>query len=67
LNWLDFALLALKSCTFGFFIGIVTCYHGLAQPVRLDELSRLAIRATSQVIIVCVLIDAIYFLLYLSV
>ena len=66
LSWLDFALLALKSCTFGFFIGIVTCYHGLAQPLRLDELSRLAIRATSQGIIACVFIDAIYFLLYLS-
>jgi phospholipid/cholesterol/gamma-HCH transport system permease protein len=67
LSWLDFALLALKSCTFGFFIGIVSCYHGLAQPLRLDELSRLAIRATSQCIITCVFIDAIYFLLYLSV
>jgi phospholipid/cholesterol/gamma-HCH transport system permease protein len=67
LSWLDFALLALKSCTFGFFIAIVTCYHGLAQPLRLDELSRLAIRATSQGIIACVFIDAVYFLLYLSI
>jgi phospholipid/cholesterol/gamma-HCH transport system permease protein len=66
LNWLDFALLALKSCTFGFFIGIVSCYHGLAQPLRLEELSRMAIRATSQSIIVCVFIDALFFLLYLS-
>jgi phospholipid/cholesterol/gamma-HCH transport system permease protein len=67
LSWLDFALLALKSCTFGFFIAIVTCYHGLAQPLRLDELSRLATRATSQGIIACVFIDAVYFLLYLSI
>jgi phospholipid/cholesterol/gamma-HCH transport system permease protein len=66
LTWLDFALLALKSCTFGFFIGIVSCYHGLAQPLRLEELSCLAVRATSQGIITCVFIDAIYFLLYLS-
>jgi len=66
LSWLDFALLALKSCTFGFFIGIVSCYHGLAQPVRLEELSRLAVRATSESIIACVFIDAVYFLLYLS-
>lgn len=66
LNWLDFALLALKSCTFGFFIGIVSCYHGLAQPLRLEEISRVAVRATSEGIIVCVLIDTIYFLLYLS-
>lgn len=66
LSWLDFALLALKSCTFGFFIGIVTCYHGLAQPLRIEEISRLTVRATSQGIIVCVLIDAIFFLLYLA-
>jgi phospholipid/cholesterol/gamma-HCH transport system permease protein len=67
LSWLDFALLALKSCLFGFFVGIVTCYHGLAQPLRLEELSRLAVRATSQGIIVCVFIDAIFFLFYLGV
>lgn len=67
LSWLDFALLALKSCTFGFFIGIVSCYHGLAQPLRLEEISRVAVRATSQCIIVCVLIDALYFLLYFNV
>lgn len=66
LTWLDFVLLALKSCMFGFFIGVVSCYHGLAQPLRLEEISRVAVRATSQGIIVCVLIDALYFLLYLS-
>lgn len=66
LTWLDFVLLALKSCTFGFFIGLVSCYHGLAQPLRLEEISRVAVRATSQCIIVCVFIDALYFLLYLA-
>jgi phospholipid/cholesterol/gamma-HCH transport system permease protein len=65
LNWQDFVLLALKSCSFGFFIGIVTCYHGLAQPIRLEEVSRLTIRATTECIIVCVLIDALFVLLYL--
>jgi phospholipid/cholesterol/gamma-HCH transport system permease protein len=65
LSWLDFALLALKSCAFGFFIGIVTCYHGLAQPLRLEEVSRVAVRAIAQGIVVCVAIDAIFFILYL--
>jgi phospholipid/cholesterol/gamma-HCH transport system permease protein len=65
LNWQDFVLLALKSCAFGFFIGIVTCYHGLAQPLRVEEVSRLTVRATSECIIVCVLVDALFFLLYL--
>ncbi|HTV63573.1 MAG TPA: ABC transporter permease [Verrucomicrobiae bacterium] len=65
LGWLDFALLALKSCAFGFFIGIVTCYHGLAQPLQLDEVSRVTVRAITQGIMVCVFIDAIFMVLYL--
>jgi phospholipid/cholesterol/gamma-HCH transport system permease protein len=65
LSWMDFALLALKSSLFGFFIGIVSCYHGLAQPLRVEEVSRRAIYATTQCIIVCVIIDAAFFLLYL--
>lgn len=65
LDWLDFALLALKTVAFGFFIAVVTCYHGLAQPLRLEEVSRVAVRAVTQGIIVCVLIDAIFIVLYL--
>src|SRR5450631_602312 len=65
LNWLDFALLALKTMAFGFFIAIVTCYHGLAQPLRLEDVSRVAVRAVTQGIVVCVLIDAVFIVLYL--
>jgi phospholipid/cholesterol/gamma-HCH transport system permease protein len=65
LGWLDFALLALKTIAFGFFIAIVTCYHGLAQPLRLDDVSRVAVRAVTQGIVVCVLIDALFIFLYL--
>jgi len=65
LSWLDFALLALKTLGFGFFIAIVTCYHGLAQPLRLEEVSRVAVRAVSQSVIACILLDALFILLYL--
>ncbi len=65
LTWLDFALLALKTVMFGFFIAIVTCYHGLAQPLRLEDVSRVAVRAVTQGIIVCVLVDAVFIVLYL--
>jgi len=65
LGWLDFALLALKTLAFGFFIAIVTCYHGLAQPLRLEDVSRVAVRAVTQGVIVCVLVDALFILLYL--
>ena len=65
LGWLDFALLALKTVAFGFFIAIVTCYHGLAQPLRLEDVSRVAVRAVTQGVVVCVMIDAIFIVLYL--
>jgi phospholipid/cholesterol/gamma-HCH transport system permease protein len=65
LTWLDFALLALKTLAFGFFIGIVTCYHGLAQPLRIEDVSRVTVRAVTQGIIVCVLIDVVFIVLYL--
>jgi phospholipid/cholesterol/gamma-HCH transport system permease protein len=65
LTWLDFALLAFKTVTFGFFIAMVTCYHGLAQPLRLEDVSRVAVRAVSQGVIVCVLVDAAFIVLYL--
>jgi len=65
LNWLDFVLLALKTLAFGFFIDSVTCYHGLAQPLRLEDVSRVAVRAVTQGVIMCVLIDALFILLYL--
>ena len=65
LNWLDFALLAIKTVTFGFFIAIVTCYHGLAQPLRLEDVSRVAVRAVTEGVVVCVLIDAVFIVLYI--
>jgi phospholipid/cholesterol/gamma-HCH transport system permease protein len=65
LTWLDFVLLALKTIAFGFFIAIVTCYHGLAQPLRLEEVSGVAVRAVTQGVVVCVLVDAIFIVLYL--
>ena len=65
LGWLDFALLALKTLAFGFFIAVVTCYHGLAQPLRLEDVSGVAVRAVTQGVVVCVLVDAVFIVLYL--
>ena len=66
LTWLDFALLALKAVTFGFFISIVTCYHGLAQPLQLDDVSRVAVRAVTHGVIACVLVDAVFIVTFIS-
>jgi phospholipid/cholesterol/gamma-HCH transport system permease protein len=63
---LDFALLAVKTLAFGFVIALVTCYHGLAQPLRLEEVSRATVAAVAQSVIACVLIDALFILVYLA-
>ena len=66
LGWLDFALLALKTAAFGGIIAVVTCYHGLAQPLRLEEISRATVRAVAQAVIACVLLDALFIIVYLT-
>lgn len=66
LTWLDFAILAVKSSLFGVLIAVITCYHGLAQPLRLDEVSRATLRAVGQSIIACVLLDSVFIFIYLA-
>jgi phospholipid/cholesterol/gamma-HCH transport system permease protein len=65
LSGLDFALLAVKTVVFGCIIALVTCYHGLAQPLRLEEVSSATVAAEAQGVIGCVLIDALFILIYL--
>jgi phospholipid/cholesterol/gamma-HCH transport system permease protein len=67
LSYLDFVLLALKTIAFGFIIAIVTCYHGLAQPLQLDQISRATVRAVAQSVIACILLDSLFIIIYLTV
>jgi phospholipid/cholesterol/gamma-HCH transport system permease protein len=66
LSALDFALLAVKTLAFGSIIALVTCYHGLAQLLRLEEVSRASVAAVGQSVIACVLIDALFIIIYLT-
>ena len=66
LSGLDFALLAVKTLAFGFITALVTCYQGLAQPLRLEQVSRATVAAVAQSIIACVLIDVVFILVYLT-
>jgi len=66
LSGLDFALLAIKTFCFGSIIALVTCYHGLAQPLRLEEVSRATVAAVAQSVIACVLLDALFIIIYLT-
>ena len=65
LTWEDFALLALKTCSFGIVIAVVTCYQGLARPLRLEEVSGATTRAVVQSVIACVLLDVLFINVYL--
>ena len=64
LRWDDFILLSLKTFFFGAVIAIVTCYEGLANPLRQEEIAAATTRAVVQSVQLCVVLDA-FFILYL--
>lgn len=65
LRWEDFAMLALKTCGFGVIISTIACYQGLAQPLGFEEVSIATTRAVVQSIVACVLLDAVFIVVYL--
>ncbi|HEX3988638.1 MAG TPA: ABC transporter permease [Verrucomicrobiae bacterium] len=65
LLWQDFALLALKTVLFGTLIAIITCYEGLASPLRLEEVSRATSSAVGKCVVGVVLLDALFIVVYL--
>ena len=65
LRWEDFVLFALKTVLFGSIIAVVSCYHGLARPLRVEEISQVTARAVVESVTGCVLLDAFFLLGYL--
>lgn len=65
LTWEDFALLALKTSLFGTIIALVTCFQGLAQPLHIEEVSAATTRAVAHSVVACVLLDALFLVVYL--
>lgn len=65
LTWQDFALLALKTSLFGCVIAIVTCFQGLAQPLHIEEVAAATTRAVAHSVVSCVLLDALFIIVYL--
>lgn len=65
LIWQDFVLLALKTICFGILIAVVTSYEGLAQPLRLEDVSRATNRAVAKCVVAMVLWDAVFIVIYL--
>jgi phospholipid/cholesterol/gamma-HCH transport system permease protein len=67
LHWQDFVLLALKTVLFGIIIAVVNCYHGLARPLRMEDISRVTTRAVVESVTGCVMLDAVFLVGYLFV
>ncbi len=65
LTWQDFVLLALKTTAFGVILAVVTCFHGLARPLLLAEVSTATTRALVASLIACVAVDALFIVVYL--
>jgi phospholipid/cholesterol/gamma-HCH transport system permease protein len=65
LTWQDFALLALKTCTFGIVIAIVTCYQGLARQLRLEDVASVTTSAVVNSLVICFLLDGLFIVVYL--
>ena len=65
LSGLDFVLLAAKTLAFGSVLALVTCYHGLAQPLSLGDVSRATVRAVGQGIVFCFMIETLFIVIYL--
>jgi phospholipid/cholesterol/gamma-HCH transport system permease protein len=60
LTWQDFILIALKTVCFGIIIAVVTCFQGLARPLRLEQVAEAATRAIVQSLVACVLLNAVF-------
>ncbi len=65
LHPLDFLALGIKSICLGLLIALVSCYHGLAHPLRVEDLPNAAMKALSQGVVLCVVVDALFLILYL--
>jgi phospholipid/cholesterol/gamma-HCH transport system permease protein len=61
----DFALLALKTTTFGIVIAITTCYQGLARQLRIEDVANATTAAVVNSVIICVCLDGLFIVVYL--
>jgi phospholipid/cholesterol/gamma-HCH transport system permease protein len=60
LQGIDVIILAIKTTLFGGIIAVITCYHGLAKPLRLEQIPQATVRAVGQSVFACVLLDAVF-------
>jgi phospholipid/cholesterol/gamma-HCH transport system permease protein len=67
LRWQDFVLLALKTSLFGIIIAVVNCYHGLARPLKIEDVSQVTTRAVVESLVGCLVVDVVFLVGYVFV
>lgn len=65
LHAVDFVILVFKATGFGAAIAVITCYQGLARPLRLEQIPEAATRAVTHSVVFCLLLDLAFLALYL--
>ena len=55
----------MKTMSFGVVLAVVTCYEGLARPLRLEDVGAATSRAVVLSVVGCVLLDAFFIIVYL--
>lgn len=65
LSALDFVLLLVKTVGFGSAVAVITCYQGLARPLRLEQVPEAATRAVTHAVVACLVLDLVLLAVYL--
>jgi len=65
LQWHDFISLAAKTISFGGVASLIACYHGLAQPLRLEDVAEATTRTVAHSVVAFGLLDAGFLVLTL--
>ncbi len=60
LEWYDFVLIGAKTASFGAVSAMVVCYHGLAQPIRIEEVSAATTRTVAHCVVAFGLLDGAF-------
>ncbi len=65
LSWVDFPLVGLKTAGFGALTSMVICYHGLARPLRMEEVGEATTRTVAHTLVACLVFDAVFMPVYM--
>ncbi len=66
LSWVDFPLLALKTAGFGVLTSMIICFHGLARPLRMEEVGEATTRTVAHTLVACVVLDGLFVPVYMA-